>query len=148
VRRAVERRGRKRKVRAIKIVSFGSFCLVFVCMPSTSDRILGRYRMSAAIQPFPPYLTRIELGISSFPPLTNPRNLRKNNEKKKQLHNYTTPTASSFLLTLANLHLLTRTTASRPTASTSGIASHLLIVASDLAHDVVEGVVDVDSGFR
>ena len=33
-----------------------------------------------------------------------------------------------------------------PTAG-SGVARHVFVVFPDLAHDVVEGVVDVDAGF-
>lgn len=63
-----------------------------------------------------------------------------------KLHNYTTTTATPLLLALTNLQLARGSTASGSATATGRVARHLLVVASDLADDVVEGVVDVDAG--
>jgi len=65
------------------------------------------------------------------------------------LHNRTTPTtAPTILLALTDLHLAARAPATVPTSAARCVARHLLVVASDLADDVVEGVIDVDARFR
>lgn len=58
------------------------------------------------------------------------------------LHHYTLPTASSFLLLILKAHLVLWLV---PTASTTGVSRHILVVFSNLANDIVEGVVDVDA---
>jgi hypothetical protein len=58
-------------------------------------------------------------------------------------HDDASAAATSILILTAHLHLMVW---SFSTAS-SGIAGHVFVVFPYLAHDVVEGVVDVDAGF-
>lgn len=62
-------------------------------------------------------------------------------------HKYTLPAATRVRLAAIDIHILLGTAVGSVAAS-GGVAGHLLIVAPDLADDIVEGVVDVDARLR
>jgi len=64
------------------------------------------------------------------------------------LHDHTLPATASVLLAFADFHLARRSSASCAASSACCVACHLLVVASDLADDIIECVIDVDAGFR
>jgi hypothetical protein len=61
------------------------------------------------------------------------------------LHEHTLGTASCFLLAVVHIHGLGGSVGARGTAAASRVALHLAVISSDLSHDIVEGLVDVDS---
>lgn len=61
-------------------------------------------------------------------------------------HDDTLATASGFLFAAVHVHLLGRAVEAGATTATSRVALHFAVVATDFADNVVEGLVDVDSG--
>ena len=62
------------------------------------------------------------------------------------LHDDATRAATSALARLAHVHLALGC-AGAERAGAGGVRGHFLVVATDLADEVVEGVLDVDTGF-
>lgn len=65
--------------------------------------------------------------------------------RAKVLHDRALAAAAGVVVVAVNLHLVVRTLGLRGVATL--VAGHVFVVFPDLAHDVVEGVVDVDSRF-
>jgi hypothetical protein len=63
----------------------------------------------------------------------------------KTLHNDTLGAAAGTLTGLADIHLALRG-ASTKGARAGWVGGHILVVATDLTDEVVEGVLDVDAG--
>jgi hypothetical protein len=62
-------------------------------------------------------------------------------------HKYTLSAAARILLAAIDIHILLGASVG-PVAASGCVACHLLVVASDLADDIVESVVDVDARLR
>lgn len=62
------------------------------------------------------------------------------------LHNNTTTASTTLLTTLAYIHLCLWSISTSVGAAGS-VASHLFVISTDLADDIVEGIVNIDARF-
>jgi hypothetical protein len=63
-----------------------------------------------------------------------------------RLHEHALGAAASFLLAVVHIHGLGGSVCARGAAAASRVTLHLAVISSDLSHDIVEGLVDIDSG--
>jgi hypothetical protein len=61
------------------------------------------------------------------------------------LHNDTLGAASGLLLAMVHIHRLGRAIGARETAAAGGVALHLAVVSSDLANNVVKGLLNIQT---
>lgn len=62
-------------------------------------------------------------------------------------HDHTLGAAASLLVAIVHVHGLRCAVGASGTAAAGGVALHLSVKSPDLAHDIVEGLVNIDARF-
>jgi len=122
-----------------------SFCQCATSCTTSSDFFFFGGRLSFGMLLRPHHIARCPKAVrphDGSSPLTRPLYFQERGTRRGS-HDHASPAAAGVLVPAVHVHLIVRTLRLR--AAAAGIAGHVFVVFPDLAHDVEEGVVDVDA---